>query len=96
MEQLVADFGVGGKTAHSIRVDRKRGEGRTGDVKEDIKNVVEEHHDVQEILLSLSNKYDNITEGHRVIKKDHEIMIESLQKPTGNVLSTRFFPLIIT
>ena len=41
---------------------------------------------------------DNITKGHRVIKKDHEIMIESLQKPTGDVrlISMCFFPLVIT
>ena len=96
MEQLVTDFGVSGKTTHPIRVDRERGKGRMGDVRKDIKNVVEECHNVQEIPLGLSNKYDNIMEGHRVIKKDHEIVIESLQKPTGNVLSTRFFPLIIT
>ena len=50
MEQLIADFGVCGKTAHPSRTDKERDRESVGDVRVDESNVVEESNDVQEIL----------------------------------------------
>ena len=75
VEQLIADPGVCGKTAHPFRVDRSRDRGWIANVREDIKGVVEKHHYIQKVSLYLSHEHDYGMEGERVIENDHEIVV---------------------
>ena len=75
VEQLIADPGVCGKTAHPFRADRARNRGWIANMREDIKGIVKECHYVQKVLLYLSHEYNYVMEGERVIENDHEIMV---------------------
>jgi hypothetical protein len=80
-----------------LRVDRGRDEGWVGDMRLHVKDVVEEGHDVQEILLGFRHKHNDITESQRMVEDDHEVVVETLEKPTDNVLHVPmcFSPLIV-
>ena len=67
------------------------------DVRLHVKDIVEECHDIQEISLGFSHEYDGITEGQRVVEEDHEIMVQTLEKPNADIflVPAWFFPLVV-
>lgn len=97
VEELITHSGVRGKTTHPIQVDGGKNERGVADMRKDIEDIVQEYNDVRKIALGLSHKYNDITEGERVVEKDHKIMVDHLEKASDKVLlvPTCFFPVLI-
>ena len=86
MEQFITDFGVCCKITHLLRMDREWNEGWVGNVREYVKGLIKEGHDIQEILLDFCHEYDDIMDSQRLVEDDYEVVVDILEKLTDKVL----------